>query len=73
MGSGLPRAGLQRVTDGAVSLDGNGHEAEGGDADGDPCRKEKTSNEETFRELLCCFIVDNLMNQADQTLQTCIQ
>lgn len=38
VGAGLPGAGLQRVTDGAVSLDGNGHKAEGGDADGDACR-----------------------------------
>lgn len=36
VGSGLPRAGLQRVADGAVSFNGDGHEAEGGDADGDP-------------------------------------
>lgn len=36
MGSGLPRAGLERVADGAVPFDGDGHEAEGGDADGDP-------------------------------------
>lgn len=53
VGSGLPRAGLQRVTDGAVSFDGNGHKAEGGDADRDPCRKEKTGDEKTFKELLC--------------------
>lgn len=39
VGPGLPWAGLQRVTDGAVSFDGNGHKAEGGDADRDPCRK----------------------------------
>ena len=45
VGSGLPRAGLQRVADGAVSLDGDGHEAEGGDADRDPCRREKTANQ----------------------------
>ena len=43
VGSGLPRAGLQRVADGAVSLDGDGHKAEGGDADRDPCRGEKDS------------------------------
>ena len=41
MGPGLPRAGLQRVADGAVSLDGDGHEAEGGDADRDPCGTEQ--------------------------------
>lgn len=38
---GLPRAGFQRVADGAVPLYGNGHKAEGGNADRDPCRKEK--------------------------------
>lgn len=44
VGPGLPRAGLQRVADGAVPFDGDGHEAEGGDADGDPWK----SNEETL-------------------------
>lgn len=47
MGSGLPRAGFQRVTDGAVSLDGDGYKAEGGDADRDPCRKEKRKHLES--------------------------
>lgn len=51
VGSGLPGSGLQRVTNSAVSLDGNGHKAEGGNADRDPCRKEKKSNERTFRDL----------------------
>lgn len=32
----LPRPGFQRVADGAVPLDGNGHQTEGGDADGNP-------------------------------------
>lgn len=44
MGSGLPCAGLQRVTDGAVSLDGNSHKAKGGDTDRDSYREEKTGN-----------------------------
>lgn len=43
VGTGLPSPGLQRVTDGAVSLNGDGHEAEGGDADRDPYRKDETS------------------------------
>lgn len=38
VGAGLPGAGLERVTDGAVPLDGDGHQAEGGDADRDACR-----------------------------------
>lgn len=29
----LPRAGLERIADGAVTLIGDGHQAEGGDAD----------------------------------------
>lgn len=33
MGPGLPRARLERVADGAIALDGDGHQAEGGDAD----------------------------------------
>lgn len=33
MGPGLPRARLEWVADGAVTLDGDGHQAEGGDAD----------------------------------------
>lgn len=30
--AGLPHPRLERVTDGAVALDGDGHQAEGGDA-----------------------------------------
>lgn len=33
MGPGLPRARLKRVADGAVTLNGDGNQAEGGDAD----------------------------------------
>lgn len=33
VGPGLPRARLEGVADGAVTLNGDGHQAEGGDAD----------------------------------------
>lgn len=45
VGPGLPGAGLQRVADGAVPLEGDGHQAEGGDADGDPCGRAKRPRE----------------------------
>lgn len=41
--SSLPCTRLERVADGTVSLYGNGHKAEGGDADRDACRKETES------------------------------
>ena len=37
VGTGLPGAGLEGVADGAVALDSDGHQAEGGDTDGYPC------------------------------------
>lgn len=49
VGASLPRPRLQRVADGAVPLDGDGYEAEGGDADGDACGEAKDS--EAFREM----------------------
>lgn len=51
VGPSLPRARLQRITDGAVPLDGDRHEAEGGDADGDPCRREYDFFKRTTRKL----------------------
>lgn len=43
VGAGLPRTRFQGVTDGAVPLDGDGHQAECGDADRDPWRSRKIS------------------------------
>lgn len=37
VGLGLPRSGRQRVADGAVALQGDGHQVEGGDAHRDAC------------------------------------
>lgn len=45
VGFRLPRPGGERVANGAVALQGDGHQVEGGDTDGDTCqmRKEKES------------------------------
>ena len=37
VGLGLPHSGRQRVADGAVALQGDGHQVEGGDAHRDAC------------------------------------
>lgn len=41
VGAGLPHPRLQRVADGAVALDGDGDQAERGDADRYACRGKK--------------------------------
>lgn len=52
VGLGLPHSGRQRVADGAVALQGDRHQVEGGDAHRDACIHQSRGHREVVR-LLC--------------------
>lgn len=51
VGLGLPHSGCQRVADGAVALQGDGHQVEGGDAHRDACIHQSRDRREVVRLL----------------------
>lgn len=57
VGFGLPRSGGQRVADGAVALQGDGHQVEGGDAHRDPCKHQSA---EAARLFVCRLLANYL-------------